>query len=68
VRIEQKGRIRAGTTYVVDTEVGTVDRKRGRRVPLFDRIEFITTVSEKETGEEIFTRNEAWVFPREEER
>jgi hypothetical protein len=67
VKIEQTGKLRPGTTYLIDTVVGKVDRKRGRRAGLFDRIEFLTEVTEKDTGEQIFTRSEAWVFPRKEE-
>lgn len=67
VKIEIQGKLRPGTTYLIDTVVGKVDRKRGRRAGLFDRVEFITKVTEKESGEQVFERTEMWVFPRKEE-
>lgn len=67
VSIEIQGKLRPGTTYLIETEVGKVDRKRGRRAGLFDRIEFHTKVREKDGGEQVFERTETWVFPRKEE-
>lgn len=68
VKVSFSGALKVGTTYKIDGEIVKVDRKRGRRAGVFDRVEFLAQVREKDTGELILESTNTWVFLRKEEQ
>jgi hypothetical protein len=68
VEVEFSGALRVGTTYLIESEIVKVDRKRGKRVGPFDRLEFVARVNEKESGQQVLESTNTWVFIRKEEQ
>lgn len=62
--VEYHGTLRAGATYECDAEVLEVERKRGRRSGVFDKLSFRVTIREKGSDAAVAVCTNAWIFPR----
>ncbi|HUA72321.1 MAG TPA: hypothetical protein VMA96_14600 [Solirubrobacteraceae bacterium] len=62
--VEYHGALRAGATYECDAEVLEVERKRGRRAGVFDKLSFKVTIREKGSEAAVAVCTNAWIFPR----
>ena len=62
--VKYHGTLRAGATYECDAEVLEVERKRGRRAGVFDKLSFSVTIREKGSDAPVAVCTNAWIFPR----
>ena len=62
--VEYHGTLRAGATYECDAEVTDVERKRGRRAGVFDKLSFEVTIREPGCDAPVAVCRNAWIFPR----
>jgi hypothetical protein len=62
--VEYHGTLRAGATYECDAEVFEVERKRGRRAGVFDKLSFKVTIREKGSEATVAVCTNVWIFPR----
>jgi hypothetical protein len=62
--VEYLGALRAGATYECDGEVLNVERKRGRRSGVFDKLSFKVTIRERGSEDPVAECTNAWIFPR----
>jgi hypothetical protein len=62
--VEYHGTLRAGATYECDAEVFEVERKRGRRAGVFDKLSFKVTIREKGSEAAVAVCTNVWIFPR----
>ena len=62
--VEYHGTLRAGATYECDAEVTDVERKRGRRAGVFDKLSFEVTIREQGCDAPVAVCRNAWIFPR----
>ncbi len=58
------GVLRPDTTYVCEAEVVEVERKRGRRAGVFDKLSFQVTIREDGASEPLAVTTNDWIFPR----
>jgi acyl dehydratase len=56
-----------GQTYAVDARIVSVKRKRGRRFPVFDRVELRSRVADADTGAEVAVVTQVWLVARSED-
>lgn len=56
-----------GRTYAVDAQIVSVERKSGRRFPVFDRVELEYRVSDANTRADVVTVTQVWVVVRSED-
>jgi hypothetical protein len=59
--------LRSGASYECDGEVLGVERKRGRRAGVFDKLTFRVTIREQGSDETVAVCRNAWIFPRADE-
>jgi hypothetical protein len=62
--VEYHGTLRAGATYECDAEVTDVERKRGSRAGVFDKLSFEVTIREQGCHAPVAVCRNAWIFPR----
>jgi hypothetical protein len=62
--VEYHGTLRAGVTYECDGEVTGVERKRGRRAGVFDRLSFEVTIRERGCDAPVAVCRNVWILPR----
>jgi hypothetical protein len=56
--------MRPGITYAVSSELTAVERKRGRRMPVFDRVTLVHRIAERHGGGAVATVTQVWVVAR----
>jgi hypothetical protein len=56
--------LRAGAAYECDAEILEVERKRGRRSGVFDKLTFLVTIREKGSDTPTVSCTNVWIFPR----
>ena len=64
VELEFDGALTAGTTYECEAQVTGVDRKRGARAGVFDRLQLEFTVREAAAPDPVVGCTATWIFPR----
>lgn len=62
--IDAEGMLAAGTRYRVTTKITDVERKQGRRIPLFDRVTIVQQIIDDATGALAATVTQIWVVTR----
>jgi hypothetical protein len=64
--LEFAGILTPGATYAIEAEITGVERKSGRRAGVFDKLTFVSRVSDQDSGEPVVTNTNTWIFPRKE--
>ena len=67
VQLDYDGTLTAGTTYLCEACIAGVDRKRGARAGVFDRLLLELAVREADRDEPVVSCAATWIFPRAEE-
>ena len=62
--LEFGGCLRAGATYECEAEITAVERKKGRRAGVFDRLTFRILVRERGSATTAVVCTNTWIFPR----
>lgn len=63
-KVQINGVLRPDTAYDCDAEVISVERKRGRRAGVFDKLSFQVTIREQGRAEPVAVTTNDWIFPR----
>jgi hypothetical protein len=64
---EVNGLIRSGVAYECTAKILSVERKRGQRAGVFDKLSFQVIIREPERSEPLAVTTNDWIFPRRED-
>jgi hypothetical protein len=59
--------LRPDVTYRVEGQITAIERKRGKRMGLLDRLTFVVSVIDPDSDEVAITNTTVWMIPRKEE-